>query len=114
MCGVGGVREGVGIVAEEVAEVEGVGDGLGDVNGSGLGNVSSLELLLIFHSLFCPPCSWKRELLRTVELAWSPPALRPLRNWTLLFRYSLWETGCVRSVCGKLFVQYIFFINRNK
>lgn len=41
MCGVGGVREGVGIVAEEVAEVEGVGDGLGDVNGSGLGNVSS-------------------------------------------------------------------------
>lgn len=32
MCGVGGVGEGVSIVAEEIAEVEDVGDGLDDVD----------------------------------------------------------------------------------
>lgn len=54
MCGVGGVRERVGIVAEEVAEVEGVGDGLGDINGSGLGNVSSWNFYYFFIRFFVP------------------------------------------------------------
>lgn len=51
MCRVGRVGKGVGIVAEEVAEVEGVRDGLGDVDGSGLGNVRSWIFLYFFHSL---------------------------------------------------------------
>ena len=54
MCGVGGVRKGVGIVAEEVTEVEGVGDGLGDVDGSGLGNVSSWNFYYFFIRFFFP------------------------------------------------------------
>lgn len=41
MCGVGGVWKGVGIVAEEVSKIECIGDGLDDIDGSGLGNMSS-------------------------------------------------------------------------
>lgn len=45
MRGVGGVWKGVGIVAEEVSKVECVGDGLDDINGPGLGNMSSRGFL---------------------------------------------------------------------
>lgn len=41
MRGVGGVWKGVGIVAEEISKIERVGDGLDDIDGSGLGNMSS-------------------------------------------------------------------------
>lgn len=41
MRGVGGVWKRIGIVAEEVSKVECVGDGLDDIDRSGLGNMSS-------------------------------------------------------------------------
>lgn len=67
MCGIGGVGKGVGVVAEEVTEVEGVGNWLGDVDGSVLRNVSFGFFILFFHSLFF--ILWKKKQVHTVELA---------------------------------------------
>lgn len=65
MCGVEGVRKGVGVVTEEVTEVEGVGDGLGDVDGSGLGNISSVNFSYFFIRFFFPFVAGKRFYVRS-------------------------------------------------
>lgn len=41
MRGVGGVWKRVGIVAEEVSKIKCIGDRLDNIDGSGLGNMSS-------------------------------------------------------------------------
>lgn len=64
--GVGGVGKGVCIVAEEVSEVECVGDGLGDVDGSRLGNMSSWIFYYIFIRCFF--CGWARAFY--VQSSW--------------------------------------------